>query len=1122
MDCHCIKLMHAVLLWVIAAAAAAAGTASAQTIAPDCQATCGGVTIPYPFGTTEGCYLNRNYLITCNNTFSPPKPFLRTGCCQTSIPKGLLNFNVTVSSFSNHSDILSFNPCSYTFLTEEDSFNFSSADLIDLQNRSHVPTVLDWAVGEQTCEEAQKNLTSFACQANSICFDSNNDYGYQCNCSAGYQGNPYLPSGCQDIDECGDPNLNQCTKNCINTLGSYTCSCPKGYHGDGRQDGEGCIADDQLLAIKIAIGISIGFLALIIGSSWLYWIHKRRKFIKLKEKFFWQNGGLMLQQQLSGQDGSNETVKIFTAEELEKATNKYDEGKIIGTGGYGTVYKGILVDGRTVAIKKSKIVDQSQIEQFINEVVILSQINHRNVVKLLGCCLETEVPLLVYEFITNGTLFDHIHDEGKASNISWEARLRIAAETAEDRLFQVLENYIMKDENTQQIKEVATLAKKCLRVKGEERPSMKDVTMELERIRNIKNNRWIDQQKQHHKPLSQTAKLHVGMLASHTLLAQEKDHRLRIYTFVGRDCYDKMGKQYDQPTLAYANLPRFPFSDKGNRFTAIGCDTIAVFNGLNGADDFTTGCLSLCNSIRSVTNGSCSGIGFWSFNPCSYAFLAEEESFNFSSADLKDLQNRTVFPTLLDWAVGNKTCEEAKKNLTSYACKDNSYCYNSDNGPGYRCNCSSGFQGNPYLPNGCQDIDECADPKRNECTKVCINTPGSYTCSCPKGYHGNGRRDENGDGCTPHDDQLLIVKIAVGIFIGLIALLITSSWLYWGLKKRKFIKLKEKFFQQNGGLMLQQQLHGREGSSESVKIFTAEELEKATNKYDEDTIIGRGGYGTQLKDVAKLAKRCLEVKGEERPTMKEVARELDGMRMMTKHPWVNIELNPEETEYCCLETKVRLPVYKFVTKGVLFDHIHKENEVNHTVRMSDYGASSSTNLNSIIYDGAMNLGGILGLESLQTSGLRKEKYKTSTSLSYIMIRKREAMLFLSLGKPEDKRSLAMYFLFSLRDDRLFQVLDEHIVNEENIEQLKEAAKLAKRCLRLKGDERPTMKEVVMELEGLRIMKTHPWIDSQENEHLFSDFTHTYDDGDGNSNGVTISAIYESLRGHMMLPGNDRR
>ena len=314
----------------------------------------------------------------------------------------------------------------------------------------------------------------------------------------------------------------------------------------------------------------------------------------------------MLQQQLSGQEGANEMVKIFTAEELEKATNKFDEGKIIGTGGYGTVYKGTLVDGSTVAIKKSKIVDQSQIEQFINEIVVLSQINHRNVVKLLGCCLETEVPLLVYEFITNGTLFDHIHDESKASNISWEARLRIAAETAEvlsylhsaasvpiihrdvksnnillddnytakvsdfgasrlvpmdqtqlstmvqgtlgyldpeylqtnqlteksdvysfgvvlvelltgekvlsfdrsedqrslalyflislkdDRLFQVVENYIKKHENTQQIEEVATVAKRCLRVRGEERPTMKEVTMELERIRKMRNNQWIE------------------------------------------------------------------------------------------------------------------------------------------------------------------------------------------------------------------------------------------------------------------------------------------------------------------------------------------------------------------------------------------------------------------------------------------------------------------------------------------------------------------------------------------------------------------------------------------------------------------------------------------------------
>ncbi|GJY47207.1 wall-associated receptor kinase 2-like protein [Tanacetum coccineum] len=107
------------------------------------------------------------------------------------------------------------------------------------------------------------------------------------------------------------------------------------------------------------------------------------------------------------------------------------DDRILGRGGNGIVYEGTLKDKCVVAIKKSLRLDQGQREQFINEMVILTQIKHQNVVQLLGCCLETDVPLLVYEYVPNDTLHHHIHNRKSGMRrLSWINRLRIAHESS--------------------------------------------------------------------------------------------------------------------------------------------------------------------------------------------------------------------------------------------------------------------------------------------------------------------------------------------------------------------------------------------------------------------------------------------------------------------------------------------------------------------------------------------------------------------------------------------------------------------------------------------------------------------------------------------------------------------
>ncbi|WCJ22080.1 Malectin/receptor-like protein kinase family protein [Euphorbia peplus] len=129
------------------------------------------------------------------------------------------------------------------------------------------------------------------------------------------------------------------------------------------------------------------------------------------------------------------TCQHFTLKEIKAATNNFDEAQNIGTGGFGTVYKGITqVGGAAVAVKRR---NQASIEQgfheFDAEIRTLSLLCHRNVVSLIGYCSDEHEMILVYEYIPNGTLFENLHNVNQPhkSPLSWVQRLQICIQAAQ-------------------------------------------------------------------------------------------------------------------------------------------------------------------------------------------------------------------------------------------------------------------------------------------------------------------------------------------------------------------------------------------------------------------------------------------------------------------------------------------------------------------------------------------------------------------------------------------------------------------------------------------------------------------------------------------------------------------
>ncbi|KAL7582365.1 receptor-like serine/threonine-protein kinase ALE2 isoform X1 [Lactuca sativa] len=122
------------------------------------------------------------------------------------------------------------------------------------------------------------------------------------------------------------------------------------------------------------------------------------------------------------------SVKTFTLAELDKATEKFSSKKILGEGGFGCVYHGIIEDGSEVAVKLlNRDNNQNGDREFIAEVEMLSRLHHRNLVKLIGICIEGRTRCLVYELVPNGSVESHLHGVDKERGpLDWDGRLKIA------------------------------------------------------------------------------------------------------------------------------------------------------------------------------------------------------------------------------------------------------------------------------------------------------------------------------------------------------------------------------------------------------------------------------------------------------------------------------------------------------------------------------------------------------------------------------------------------------------------------------------------------------------------------------------------------------------------------
>ncbi|KAH7431943.1 hypothetical protein KP509_07G000100 [Ceratopteris richardii] len=426
--------------------------------APQCPA-CGNTTVPYPLSTSSSCG-DHNYKVVCNasegklslNVPSGSYPIIAinpnfqsltiaspsigpANTCETPdlhegglVLNSSLPFNVTSSNtifLLNCSSLLLQSPLNCT--SQSLCTNYLAQDSVGIPCVGKLCCTFT-AGGSSTSHVVA--VSDAACTAYVSVVDINPglpvkqwSFGVELQWAA-----PLEPL-CTSQTDCD--SLSTCQKDASGN--DQRCMCNQGYDWDAISGTctamVSCSGDSKCggrPSGPVIAGAVMGFIAFCAVTLVLLTLQSRRRAAKAA-----RNRLTKERQEILSRGSGGRSAKLFTIQEMKRATRNFARERLLGSGGFGDVYWGVLDDGTDVAVKSAKVGNMKGIDQVLNEVRVLSQVNHRSLVMLLGCCVEAEQPLLVYEYIPNGTLLEHLQGDKYDAYLDWPTRLKVAAQTAE-------------------------------------------------------------------------------------------------------------------------------------------------------------------------------------------------------------------------------------------------------------------------------------------------------------------------------------------------------------------------------------------------------------------------------------------------------------------------------------------------------------------------------------------------------------------------------------------------------------------------------------------------------------------------------------------------------------------